>query len=118
MTQATSAHPTNPADIEAAALALICGVPDAVISEDALMRGCLQDIAGLCQLEGVFTKLAWPDANRVALAVVLDAVNSKDAAVSLRDRAQLLLSGRDEVMWVDPAEVVRALNVAARVLDM
>lgn len=64
--------PTSPADVEVRALEWLAGIPEPVVRSDAVIRPLHQDIAGLLQLEGVFTPLAWSDANRIALWVALD----------------------------------------------
>jgi hypothetical protein len=118
MTNQSNPPPTNPADVEARALEWLVAVPNAVMKGDAAIRPALQDIAGLLQLEGVFGGLAWPDAQRVAILVLLAVVNCVDPVAALRDRAQLVLTEGDEDVWEDRPEVVRSMNVAANVLDM
>jgi hypothetical protein len=110
--------PTIPADVEARALELLVLVPDTVVKADALIRPMLQNVAGLLQLEEVFGGLAWPDAQRVAILVLLSVVNHVDPAEAMRDRAHLVLTEGDEDVWEDRAAVVRSLNLAATVLDM
>lgn len=85
---------------------------------DALIRPMLQDIAGLLQLEEVFGGLVWPDAQRVAILVLLSVVNHADPAAAMRDRAHLVLTEGDEDVWDDRGAVVRSINVAASVLDI
>jgi hypothetical protein len=67
--------------------------------------------------EGALNGLGWPDAGQVAATISFDAIVADDPSVTLRSRAQLVLAGRDGQPWCDRAGVVRALNVAATVLD-
>jgi hypothetical protein len=105
-------------DIGGLFINLICGLPESVAAADSTLRAVLQDITGLLQREGVFIGLTWPDAHMVAVAVLLDSCNEDDAAPSLRPRAHAVLGFRDGQQWVDRAAAVRALNLAANVLDM
>jgi hypothetical protein len=118
MTNNPNQSPTDPADVEAHALEWLVAIPRTVVKSDAAIRPALQDIAGLLQLEGVFGGLVWPDAQRVAILLLLAVVNCVDPVAALRDRAHLVLTEGDEDVWGDRAEVVRSMNVAASVLDM
>ena len=110
--------PTDPADAEARTLQWLVAVPNTVMKADAAIRPALQDITGLLQLEGVFGGLAWPDAQRVAILLLLAVVNHVDRVAAMRDRAHLVLTQGDEDVWEDRTAVVRSMNVAATVLEL
>ncbi|UNB50133.1 hypothetical protein [Mycolicibacterium sp. YH-1] len=107
----------HPADVERRALELLVAVQEAVVKADALTRPMLQDVAGLLQLEEVFGGLAWPDAQRAAILVLLSVVNHVDPAAAMRERAHLVLTEGGEDVWQDRTAVVRSISAAASVLD-
>lgn len=108
--------PADPADPEAAALDLIVRAAETATGS-AAFRAVLQDLAGLLQLERVFIGLAWADARLVAAAISFDACTQDDPAAALRERAAAADAARDQVAWSDRTAAVRALDIAAAVLD-
>jgi hypothetical protein len=110
--------PTNPADVEAAALELIVRMPGEVLHTPAEMIEVLQEFCGMLQLEGCFAGLCWADAKNIAAAVAFDAITRDDAADFLRNRARNVLAGTDNMPWENRDGVARALNIAATVLGL
>jgi hypothetical protein len=107
--------PVNLADPHAAALDHLVRAPEAMTG--MRFRGLLQDLAAILDAEGALNGLGWPDARQVAATISFDAMVADDPSVTLRSRAQLVLARRDGQPWCDRTGVVRALNVAATVLD-
>jgi hypothetical protein len=110
--------PTNPADVEAAALELIVRMPGDILHAPAEITEVLQEFCGVLQLEGCFAGLSWIDAKAIAAAVSFDAVTRDDAADFIRNRARNVLAGTDNMPWENPEAAARALNIAATVLGL
>ena len=104
--------PTNPTDVEAAALDLIVRLPVEVLHTDEL-TAALQDFCGMLHAEGCFAGLSWADAKQIAAAVAFDIISRDDAADFLRNRARNGFAGVDWMDWRDREGVARALNIAA-----
>ena len=119
MTMTTYTVPANPADAESAALELVVRLPALVlvlvlVAEHFTLP--LRDYCGALRVEGAFAGLSWPDAKQVA-AIVADVMHRDDPAAALRNRARNVLAGADRLPWCDRGGAVRALNIAAAVLD-
>lgn len=110
--------PAHPADAEHAALELIVRAPAEIHHTDAFTE-VLQDYCGLLDAENVFAGLCWHDARHVATAIAFDVTHrGDDAAAEMRNRARNILARVDDgIHWGDRQGVVRALNIAAAVLD-
>jgi hypothetical protein len=100
----------TPNDIETAVLDRIVRLPAGILSDtETRQRHC-----SALEIEGVFAGLSWPDAQIVADAVSFD--NGDDDGVKrLRSRARKVLGGWED--WDDRSAAVRALNIAADVLE-
>ena len=112
----TTTAGTPPTDPERAALDLLVRAAETATGSTAF-RAVLQDLAGVLQVEGALTGLAWPDARLVVAAVSFDTCTAADPVESLRRRAAAMRTGRGP-RCVDPAGIAQALDVAATVLDV
>ena len=112
--------PTNPTDVEAAALELIVRLPREVLTDECPdeLTAALQDYAGVLHAEGAFAGLSWADAKAIAAAVSFDVMQRDDAADFLRNRARNVLAGTDNMEWHNREHAARALNIAATVLGL
>jgi hypothetical protein len=111
------AVPTNPTDVEAAALELIVRLPADILHTTAFTT-VLQDYCSVLDAEGAFAGLTWADAKNIAAAVAFDAVTRDDAADFLRNRARNALCGADNMGWQNRQTAARALNIAATALGL
>ncbi len=108
--------PDDPADPETAALELIVRIPAEVLGTDAYTT-VLQDYCGILHAESAFAGLSWNDARHVAAAVSFDVCTRDDAAGFIRERADKIRDGSDNMVWDDRDAMVRALSIAADLLD-
>jgi hypothetical protein len=100
----------TPNDIETAALDRIVRLPAGIKSDREIrQRHCLA-----LHIEGAFAGLSWPDAQMVADAVSFD-IGDDGGVKRLRSRARKVLGGWED--WDDRTSAVRALNLAAAVLE-
>jgi hypothetical protein len=106
----------EPRDPEGDALNRIIEVPAGTLLTSEL-REELQRYCLILDLEGVFAGLSWGDARMVADAVSFDFTTrtTEDAVWHLRNRARKVLGGWED--WDDRTSAVRALNLAAAVLE-
>lgn len=112
----TYSAPMNPPDFEAAALDHLLRAPKAATGTTRF-RAPLQDLATAVDAEQILIGLGWDDSRQVAATTSFDAITEDEPSFVLRDRAQLVLAGRDGHPWRDSTGVARALNIAATVLD-
>jgi hypothetical protein len=100
----------TPNDIETAALDRIVCLPVGIKADrETRQRHCLA-----LHIEGAFSGLSWPDAQMVADAVSFD-IGDDGGVKRLRSRARKVLGGWED--WDDRTSAVRALNLAATVLE-
>jgi hypothetical protein len=100
----------TPLDTEARALDLIVRLPVGILSDTETRQRCCSAL----EIEGVFAGLSWPDAQMVADAISFD-IGDDGGVKRLRTRARKVLGGWED--WDDRTSAVRALNLAAAVLE-
>jgi hypothetical protein len=108
--------PANPSDPEAAALDLIVQLPAQLLDTHAF-TAVLQDLCDLLHAEGAFAGLSWNEARQVAAAVSFEVTQLDDADHTLLSRARSVRDGIDGLTWDNRDAAVRALTIAAAVLE-
>lgn len=106
---------TDPPDPAAAALDHLVRPPE--VMTGTRFREPLQDLATALDVEAALAGLGWADARQVAATISFDAIVEDYPALVLRDRARVLLADGGGG-WDNPMGVVRALTVAATLLDV
>ena len=109
--------PTDPVDPEAAALELIVRLIPDVLGREFPTRETLEEFSSVLRAAGVFTGMSWFDARHCASAIIVDATSRDDPAKFLHWRAGQARACVDGMLWVDRVRVVRALTVAASILE-
>ena len=111
---------TFPADVESAALDLICRYPalrEAGEADADMLTDLMQSLAPFLQLEGAFVGLSWPDACKVVNAMIA-AFDTEDSPKFLRQLAKHARKGDEIIQWEDGSAAAGSLDTIADVLAM
>ncbi len=111
---------TVPADVESAALDLLCRYPALRHSDESdadLLTELMQSLAPFLQLEGAFVGLTWTDACKVVNAMIA-AFDTEDSPKFLRKLAKHARKGDEIIQWDDGSAASHSLDTVADVLGM